>query len=182
MYASCEWLYAFFVSSILMKHFFRIKFLAIIRSLLFAVVLTFSLPMMANDDWVIVFQDAYGVEQQIPMASIGSLVAVDDAYDFTILSTSGDILAEGVLKVSFQANGSTGIKPIKSSGNMIARIASDKLTLIGANGEIAIYNTAGSLQTRTKATEGETIISIAHLPSGVYIVKTGTQTFKFMKK
>jgi hypothetical protein len=165
-----------------MKDLFRIKCIGTIRSLLLTVMITFCLPIVADNWWVMIFQDAYGMEQQIPMENVGSLVAVDDAYDFTILSTSGDILAEGVLKVSFQANGSTGIKPIKSSGNMIARIASDKLILIGANGEIAIYNTAGSLQTRMKATGGETIVSIAHLPSGVYIVKTGTQTFKFMKK
>lgn len=155
---------------------------ATIRSLLFAIMMTFSLPMMADDDWVIVFQDAYGIEQQIPMANVGSLVAVDDAYDFTILSTSGDVLAENVLKVSFRANSSTRIKPIKSAGNTIARIVSDKLTLIGVNGEIAIFNTAGSLQTQIKATGEETVISIANLPSGVYVVKAGTQTFKFVKK
>ena len=152
------------------------------RNLLFAVVMFINLPMVADDGGMIVFQDEYGVEQQIPMANVGSLVAIDDAYDFTILSTSGDVLAEGVLKVSFLPNSSTGIKSIKSSDNMIARTASDKLALIGVKGEVAIYNAAGILQTQVTATSSETIIIISHLPSGVYIVKVGTQTFKFMKK
>ena len=165
-----------------MEVFIRKICFATIRSLLFTIMMIFCQPMMADDDWVIVYQDVYGVKQQIPMANVGSLVAVDDAYDFTILSTSGDVLAEGVLKVSFQTNGSTRIKPIKSSGNMIARIASDKLTIIGFNGEIAVYNTAGVLQTRVTATGSETVITIANLPSGVYVVKAGTQTFKFVKK
>lgn len=165
-----------------MKEMFYKGFLQRIRKLLLATVLTFSLPVMADDDWMIVFQNAYGEEQQIPMTEVGSLVAVDDAYDFSILSASGDVLAEGVLKISFQQGSTTGIKPTTQSGNMISRIASDKITIIGVKGKVTIYNTAGSLQSQVTANGDETIINISHLPSGVYIVKTDLQSFKFMKR
>ena len=73
-----------------------------VRGLLLTAVLFFNLPMMAESDWVVVFQNTYGEEQQIPMNEVGSFFALDDAFDFSILSTTGEVLAEGVLKVSFQ--------------------------------------------------------------------------------
>lgn len=165
-----------------MKELFYNGFLQRTRNFMLATVLTLSLPMMADDDWMIVFQNAYGEEQQISMTEVGSLVAIDDAYDFSILSTSGGVLAEGVLKVSFQQGSATGIKPITQFGNMISRIASDKITIIGVKGKVTIYNTAGSLQSQVTANGDETVINISHLPSGVYIVKTDSQSFKFMKR
>ena len=150
--------------------------------LLLVVMSNFCLPILADDGWVLVFQNVYGEKQQIPMADVGSLVAVDDAYDFTVLSSSGSVLAEGVLKVSFQSDGTDNIKPVRPSGNIIAKTASDKLTIIGVKGEVTVYNSAGIVQNRITATGGETVVSIGHLPSGIYIVKTSTQSFKFIKK
>ena len=116
------------------------------------------------------------------MSQVGCLVAVDDAYDFTILSTTGSVIAEGVIKVSFDSQGSTGITPITPSKDVIARAASDKLILIGVSGEVTVYDAGGVRQLQAAATGGETVINIAHLPSGVYVVKVGKQTFKFNKK
>jgi hypothetical protein len=137
---------------------------------------------MADDDWMIVFQNAYGETQQIPMIEVGSLVSVDEAYDFSILSISGEVLAEGVTRVSFQQGDVTKIEPKVESGNMISRMASDKIILIGAKGTISVFNTTGAMFIQMNADGGETVVNIAHLPNGIYIVKTGSQTFKFMKK
>ncbi len=140
------------------------------------------LTAFADNDWVMVFQNADREMMEVPMSQVGSLVAVDDAYDFTILSTSGSVIAEGVTKVSFENHGSSGIHPIVLSKDMIARAASDKLTLIGVSGEVTVYDTGGVQQLQVMATGGETVISIAHLPAAVYVVQVGKQTFKFMKK
>ena len=143
------------------------------------------LPATAVEkEWLMVFQSADGVSMELSMSEVGSLVAVDDAYDFTILSTLGDVLAEGVLKVAFvyRPSAATAITPTPKSDPMIARAASDKLSLIGVSGEVSVYDAAGVLKKQVNATGGETVISIAQLPAGVYIVKNGNQTFKFMKK
>ncbi len=166
----------------MMKSLFYKRWQKTIGMFLLTVMLNLSLPILADDGWVLVFQNAYGEEQQISMANVGSFVAVDDAYDFTILSTSGEVLAEGILKASFQSDGTDNIKPVRPSGNIIARAASDKLTMIGVKGEVTVYNSAGIVQNRITATGGETVVSIGHLPSGIYIVKTSTQSFKFIKK
>lgn len=131
---------------------------------------------------VLIYQDADGVTHEIPMTEVGSLVAVDDAYDFTVLSVTGSILVEKVLKVSFGPQGSTDIQLPTPSGNMLGRLVEGKLTLIGVTGEVGIYDTGGALKAQVTATGGETIINIGHLPTGVYMVRNGKQTFKFMKK
>lgn len=89
------------------------------RKFLLTLVIIFSIPLMADDDWTIVFQNAYGETQQIPMIEVGSLVSVDEAYDFSILSTSGEVLAEGVTRVSFHQGDITKIEPIVESGSHI---------------------------------------------------------------
>lgn len=138
--------------------------------------------LMASSSWMMVFQNSQGETQEIAMSDVGSLVAVDDAYDFTILSTTGGVLAEGVLKVSFSQNADEAIRPVASLGNMLARAATDKLTLFGVSGEVLLYDAVGVLQKRVTAVGGETVVSLANLPTGAYVVKVGKQTFKFMKK
>ena len=144
--------------------------------------MSFHLAVNAEDGWVMVFQDADGESQEIPMSEVGSLVAVDNAYDFSILSANGNVLAEGILKVSFEQKGSVGIRKIKSDRNLLGKVVSDKITLIGVAGEIGVFDVAGIQQAKVTATGGETVINLANLPSGVYVVRAGKQTFKFIKK
>ena len=60
--------------------------------LLFAVVLLSPSVAMADNGWKLVFQNAEGETVKYPMSEVGSLVAVDEAYDFTILSINGSVL------------------------------------------------------------------------------------------
>ena len=154
----------------------------IVKTILLIMLLSVNSVVFADNEWVMVFQNVDGETKEIPMSEVGSLVAIDDAYDFSILSVSGNILAEGVLKVSFEQKGSTAIGMVKSDNNIIGRVVSDKLTLIGVSGDIDVYDAAGIRQIKTTATGGETTIGIAQLPNGIYVVKTGKQTFKFIKK
>ena len=157
--------------------------LAVLIALLVTMVLSTPLKAQNNQGWVImVFQNAEGDSLELPMSEIGSLVAVDDAYDFSILSTTGSVLAEGVMKVSFEQKGTSDIVSVKDSGNLIARTVSDKLTLIGVQGEVSVYDAGGKLQLQVTAKGGETVVGTSSLPNGVYVVKVGKQTFKFMKK
>ena len=139
----------------------------IVKTVMLIVMLSSHLKASADNEWVIMFQNADGELNEIPMTEVGSLVAVDDAYDFSILSVNGNVLAEGVLKVSFGQKGSTAIMPIKSDNNIIGRMVSDKLTLIGVSGMVEVFDAAGICQLKMTATGGETTIGIAQLPIGV---------------
>ena len=165
-----------------MKNKFAKEWFSAFKRMLVAIFLLLPLAVSAEDGWVMVYQNPEGETVEIPMTEVGSLVAVDDAYDFSILSANGNILAEGVLKVSFEQKGSTGIRLAGSDNNQIARAVANKLTFIGISGEVFVYDTKGALQAKASATGGETIVNIGHLPHGVYVVKVGKQTFKFMKK
>ena len=159
-----------------------------LRLTLFALLLSFVIPFSAAADeqtepWYLVAQLSDGTEELVPMSTVGSLVAADDAYDFTVLDTNGYILLDNVMKVTFKSTvDPTAIRTVRQAENLLARAVNDKLTLIGVSGEVSIYDASGKLRLTTAATGGETIISIAHLPSGIYAVKCGKQTFKFNKK
>ena len=117
------------------------------------------------------------------MSSVGSLVAVDDAYDFTVLDGDGYVVAENVMKAAFKYVGELdAIRTVEHNGNLLGRAADGRLTLIGVSGEVTVFDSAGKKQLSITAKGGETVVSIAHLPAGVYAVKCGRQSFKFTKK
>ena len=159
-----------------------------LRLTLFALLLSFVLPFSAVADeltepWYLVAQLQDGTEELVPMSTVGSLVAADDAYDFSVLDTDGYVILDNVMKVTFKSTvDPSAIRTIHQTENLLARAISDKLTLIGVSGEVSIYDASGKLRQTTTASGGETVISIAHLPSGIYAVKCGKQTFKFNKK
>ena len=142
-------------------------------------------PLNLTETWYIVAHFADGSEEIIPMSTVGSLVAVDDAYDFTVLDSDGYVVRENVMKVVFKTAGEldpTAIRTVKQTNNLLGRAVDGKLTLIGVSGEVNVFDSAGKKQLTIVARGGETVVSIAHLPAGVYMVKCGSQSFKFTKK
>lgn len=158
------------------------KWQEVIKLLFFAVVLSCHSMAMADNVWVLVYQNVNGDTKELLMENVGSLVAVDDASDFSIISNVGDILAEGVIKVSFEQKEPTAISHTVQPNKMLSRTVDNNITIIGLTGEISIFDIAGVLQVKVAATGSETIINIGHLPTGVYVVKCGKQSFKFNKK
>ena len=68
--------------------------------------------------WYMVARQVDGYEQAIPMKDVGKLVAVGNAYDFTILDTNGNVILENVLRadVKFSNNINTlALRPAKTS-------------------------------------------------------------------
>ena len=159
------------------------KWLVATRVLLLVVAL-FAASAVKGEElkWYLISLDAKGEILEIPMAEVGSLVALDDDYDFTVLSKTGSVLVEGAVKVTFEQRNPTGIKPVVREENTIGQVVKDKLTLIGVVGEVLVFDAKGVQQLKVDATGGETTVNIAHLPAGVYVVKTGKQNFKFIKK
>lgn len=138
--------------------------------------------VFADDSWTMIYQSPNGETMEIPMSQVGCLVAVDNASDFAVLDVNGNVLAEGVLKVSFEQRETTIVNLIPSSNNVISKYVNNQLTIIGAHEDIYVYDANGRQLIKQSATGGETVIQIGHLSQGIYIVKTGEQTFKFNKK
>ncbi len=53
-------------------------------------------------EWYMVAKTSDSDTELVPVKEVGSLVAVDDALDFTILGTNGDIILEKVLRADFK--------------------------------------------------------------------------------
>lgn len=170
------------------------------RGKLWALLLAFLLPAVASataipqthevtddltDTWYLVAQLTDGEEELIPMSTVGVLVAVDDAYDFTVLDTYGYVILENVKKAVFKSAWEldpTSVRTVRQDRNLLGSVAEGRLTLIGVSGEVCVYDANGRMLLNTTAHGGETVVSVAHLPAGVYAVKCGRQTFKFVKK
>ncbi len=160
------------------------------RSLLTGLLMAFAMlcprTMMADEvKWFLVAHDQDGLIAAYEMEQVGSLVAVDDAYEFTVLDQYGSTLAEKVLKVTFSLGDPTdptAISHVRTADNTIGGTVKDKLTLIGASGTVTVYDIGGTKVAQTEAQGNETIVNVSDLPTGVYVVKSGKQIFKFIKK
>jgi hypothetical protein len=136
-----------------------------------------------TDGWYMEAHLSDGTVEYIHMSCVGSLVAVDDAYDFTVLDGDGYVVVENVMKAVFKYVGELdAIRTVEHNRNLLGRAADGRLTLIGVSGKVNIFDAGGKQLMSTTAKGGETVVSIAHLPAGVYAVKCGKQTFKFTKK
>ena len=87
--------------------------------LLTAALSVHSFALADGMKWYLISQDANGETQEFPMSDVGSLVAVDDAHDFSVLSATGSVLAEGVVKVTFEQKDPVGIRSVEKEGNTI---------------------------------------------------------------
>ncbi len=85
------------------------------------------------------------------------------------------------VKISF-AYSSTGIKNVSVFN--FTGIVDGQLHLSGlkAGSSVAVLDTAGKVQQRAVASDGETIVDVSGLQHGVYMVRAGEQIVKFMKK
>ena len=166
----------------------RQQLFSTVQTAFLAVLLMVLCPqnLMADGaEWYLVSDDVNGETREIPMSEVGSLMAVDDSYEFSILDLSGNVLADRVLKVTFEDKSSetTGINSVgKSDNNTIRQTAKNSLTLFGVSGDVAIFDANGVQQAKVAASGGETTISVGHLPAGIYVVRVGKQAFKFVKQ
>lgn len=79
----------------------------------------------------------------------------------------------------------TGIDNYESDNNIVVRQEADKLSLsnVKAGEEVRLYSSSGSLLQIVKSNGTEpVVISLSSRPQGVYIVKSGKETIKLMKR
>lgn len=163
-----------------MKHSFQNRGKGFRLSLLLTVTLLLSAVFARAEDktWHLVTDAGQAIE----MSRVCSLVATDTEDTFSVLDASGNVLAKGVSKATFQMMEPTGIAEPPIQGNILESLVDNVLTLIGAEGDIEIFNGNGSKMLGVKATARETRINVSQFAPGVYLLKCGKQTFKFTKK
>lgn len=79
----------------------------------------------------------------------------------------------------------TGIESIESDNSMLVKQEKDKLSLrnLKTGEEVRLYSSSGSLLQIVKSNGTEpVVISLSSRPQGVYIVKSGNETIKLMKR
>lgn len=101
------------------------------------------------------------------------------------LNNSMETIPLGVIeKITFQTP--TGVEEMVSEARISLKnsIVYDCIRFAGMteqNSDLRIFDTAGRLRFSNNHWNGEDI-NISDLPAGFYIMKAGTQTFKFIKK
>ena len=130
--------------------------------------------------WLLVTNDG----TKIDMETVGSIVIADQSDAFDVLNTQGSVLAAKVKKVTFEYADLTGIEQTKmAEGATLLSYAVDRqLTIMGSALDAQVYSAAGELVASDSSKGGTIVIDVSRLSSGVYMVRAGKQTFKFIKK
>ncbi len=154
------------------------------KRLLLSLAADATLPAAAHDNLKWAMTEPKGGETVL-MERVGFLLASDNDDTFSIVCTDGHIIG-GASEVSFIQVDPTGISSPKGDATAPAvyGTAGRELHITGCapGTEIAVFDGGGRRVAATKAGEATTTISIAALPQGVYILKAGKTSVKFMKK
>lgn len=158
------------------------------RRLMTGIIISASLlcatPAMADDGtWYFIAENNEGTVQ-LPMSTVTSLVSTDDNHGVAVLDKNGNILVQDVIRGEFQLLDPSSIEQqtIGGKANLLSGMVNNKLTITGATSDITIYSADGTAMIHQTPEGGTTTINVQQLTHGTYIVKTGQQTFKFVKK
>lgn len=151
-----------------------------LRAMLVGLCLLTTTTIHADEaKWLLVTDNGTKLE----MENVGSFVfSGTDIFD--ILDKSGVVIAPSVKKVSFEYFDPTGIQITKGTKktSLLSFTIDKQLTIVGSWGDTQVYTASGVLVASGKSKEGTTVIDVSHLSQGIYMVRSGNQSFKFIKK
>lgn len=153
------------------------------KQLLF-ILLTFILPLKggASEAWSLQIWQKDGNVQSISFTDEPVTTFSDGNLVVTTITTTITMPLEQVSKYTFITD-TDGIADIKTENVTISQdgesITFDNLK---PGTEITIHNASGMLIQQQKVEQGTTTVSVAHLQTGVYIVKANGITYKIMKR
>lgn len=108
---------------------------------------------------------------------------------FNVTDRNGNVLAEGVKSVTFERTNEPehlGIDAIEAEPeNLVLETPISWQLQISGCGDAAqavVYDMAGKLSAAAPVSAGCSTIVVEHLPAGVYVVKVGNKSLKFIKK
>ena len=144
----------------------------------------FCLSAQAQDvkEWALVEPQS---GRTVLMTGVGFLLASDADDTFAVVCKDGSII-DGARSVSFTQVNPSGIVPPRRNGAEARplRFVDGRLTLTGCPAGTAVEVSDGGGRTvRTAVSDGRTTtVDVSGLPSGVYVLRVGTVTVKFMKR
>ena len=143
--------------------------------------LSLALTLQAADKvWCMVTDDG----TKIALSRIGFLLASDQSDAFSIVCNDGEVIYQ-VASVSFAQGEPTGISSATTEAQQTLQlnVASSSLQLRGCQPgtDITIYDVSGKT-VRQEVLPSDGTISIVGLPVGIYVLKAGSASVKFLKK
>ena len=145
--------------------------------LLFSLTLTLQ---AADKVWCMVTDDG----TKIALSRIGFLLVSDQSDAFSVVCNDGEVIYQ-VASVSFAQGEPTGISSVSTEVQQTLKlnVASSSLQLRGCQSgtDITIYDVSGKT-VRQEVLPSDGTISIVGLPAGIYVLKTGSASVKFLKK
>ena len=143
--------------------------------------LSLALTLQAADKvWCMVTDDG----TKIALSRIGFLLVSDQSDAFSIVCNDGEVIYQ-VASVSFAQGEPTGISSATTEAQQTLQlnVASSSLQLRGCQPgtDITIYDVSGKT-VRQEVLPSDGTISIVGLPAGVYVLKAGSASVKFLKK
>ena len=143
--------------------------------------LSLALTLQAADKvWCMVTDDG----TKIALSRIGFLLVSDQSDAFSIVCNDGEVIYQ-VASVSFAQGEPTGISSATTEVQQTLKlnVASSSLQLRGCQSgtDITIYDVSGKT-VRQEVLPSDGTISIVGLPAGIYVLKAGSASVKFLKK
>jgi hypothetical protein len=143
--------------------------------------LSLALTLQAADKvWCMVTDDG----TKIALSRIGFLLVSDQSDAFSIVCNDGEVIYQ-VASVSFAQGEPTGISSATTEAQQTLQlnVASSSLQLRGCQPgtDITIYDVSGKT-VRQEVLPSDGTISIVGLPVGIYVLKAGSASVKFLKK
>ena len=143
--------------------------------------LSLALTLQAADKvWCMVTDDG----TKIALSRIGFLLVSDQSDAFSIVCNDGEVIYQ-VASVSFAQGEPAGISSATTEAQQTLQlnVASSSLQLRGCQPgiDITIYDVSGKT-VRQEVLPSDGTISIVGLPAGIYVLKAGSASVKFLKK
>lgn len=151
------------------------------KKLVTFLLLSLALTLQAADKvWCMVTDDG----TKIALSRIGFLLVSDQSDAFSIVCNDGEVIYQ-VASVSFAQGEPTGISSATTEAQQTLQlnVASSSLQLRGCQPgtDITIYDVSGKT-VRQEVLPSDGTISIVGLPAGIYVLKAGSASVKFLKK
>ena len=124
--------------------------------------------------------------QKIAMSNVSFMLASDASESLNIVCNNG-IVIYNVAKITFEIAEPTGISDITDDSeepSFKILPASSSLQIMGCaeGSKISVYDGSGRIVSQSIVTSSNHEVSLMGLPSGIYILRVGNKSIKFIKK
>ena len=121
----------------------------------------------------------------VMMSQVGYILYTDGSSTMSIVKSDNSVI-EDVTKVNFAKVDGTGIaQTVADKGIVVlSRVVDNSLTVTGCpeGHPVCVISASGAVEVKTLSSGDHTTIDVSRLASGVYMLRVGKNTVKFIKK